>query len=74
MKSKKSYSIAQESLVYSVFCSNLYGKRILKRRDLCICMGFPGGLDGKASACSVGDPGSIPGLGRSLGEGHGNPL
>ena len=28
--------------------------------------GFPGGSDGKASACNVGDPGSIPGSGRSL--------
>ena len=37
-------------------------------------MGIPGGLDGKGSACSVGDLGSIPGLGRSPGEGHGNPL
>ena len=36
-------------------------------------MDFPGGLDGKASAYNVGDPGSIPGLGRS-GEGNGNPL
>ena len=36
--------------------------------------GFPGGSDGKASAYNVGDPGSIPGLGRSLGEGNGNPL
>ena len=35
--------------------------------------GFPGGSDGKASACSAGDPGSIPGLGRSPGEGNGNP-
>ena len=35
---------------------------------------FPCGLDGKESACSVGDPGLIPGLGRSLGEGHGYPL
>ena len=34
----------------------------------------PGGSDGKESACSAGDPGSIPGLGRSPGEGHGNPL
>ena len=33
-------------------------------------MGFPGGSDGKESACSVGDPGSIPGLGRSPGEGN----
>ena len=37
-------------------------------------MGFPGGADGKASACNVGDPGLIPGLGRSPGEGNGNPL
>ena len=35
---------------------------------------FPGGSEGKASAYSVGDPGSIPGLGRSPGEGNGNPL
>ena len=35
---------------------------------------FPGGSDGKASACNVGDPGSIPGLGRSPGEGNGNLL
>ena len=39
-----------------------------------IHQGFPGGSDGKASACNAGDPGSIPGLGRSLGEGNGNPL
>ena len=37
-------------------------------------MGFPGGSDGKASAYSVEDPGSIPELGRSLGEGDGNPF
>ena len=36
--------------------------------------GFPGGSDGKASACNVGDPGSISGLGRSPREGNGNPL
>ena len=34
--------------------------------------GFPGGSDSKESACNVGDPGSIPGLGRSPGGGHGN--
>ena len=33
-----------------------------------------GGSDGKESACSVGDPGSIPGSGRSPGEGNGYPL
>ena len=37
-------------------------------------MGFPGGSDGKGSACSAGDPGSIPGSGRPPGEGNGNPL
>ena len=37
-------------------------------------LGFPGSSVGKESACSVGDPGSIPGLGRSPGEGNGNPL
>ena len=36
--------------------------------------GFPGGSDGKASACNVGDLGSVPGLGRSPGEGKGYPL
>ena len=35
---------------------------------------FPGGSDGKASAYNVGDPGLIPGLGRSTGKGNGNPL
>ena len=35
---------------------------------------FPGGSDGKVSAYNVGDLGLIPGLGRSLGEGNGNPL
>ena len=35
---------------------------------------FPGGSDGKASACNAGDQGSIPGSGKSPGEGNGNPL
>ena len=37
-------------------------------------MGFPGSSDGKESACSAGDPGSIPGSGRSVGEGIGYPF
>ena len=37
-------------------------------------MGFPGGSDGKESACNVGDPGSILGSGRSPEEGNGYPL
>ena len=36
--------------------------------------GFPGGSDGKESACNAGDLGSIPVSGRSPGEGNGNPL
>ena len=37
-------------------------------------MVFPGGSEVKASDCNEGDLGSIPGLGRSPGEGNGNPL
>ena len=37
-------------------------------------LGFPGGSEVKASASNAGDLGSIPGLGRSPGEGNGNPL
>ena len=36
--------------------------------------GFPGGSAGKESACNIGEPGSIPGLGRSAREGIGYPL
>ena len=39
-----------------------------------VFMGFLGGTVGKESTCTAGDLGSIPGLGRSPGEGHGNPL
>ena len=47
---------------------------------LCVCVinllyvGFPGGSNSKESACNAGDSGSIPGLGRSPGEGNGYPL
>ena len=37
-------------------------------------LGFPGGLEGKVSACNAGDPGLIPESGRSPGEGNGTPL
>ena len=51
----------------------------LARKRICICilsflMSFPGGSDGKKSARNVGDLGLIPGLGRSPGEGNGNPV
>ena len=51
--------------------------KILWRREwqsTPVFLGFPGGLDGKESACNVGDLGSIPGLGRSPGEGKGYPV
>ena len=37
-------------------------------------LGFPGGPNSKESICNSGDSGSIPGLGRSPGEGNDNPL
>ena len=37
-------------------------------------IGFPGGSNGKEPVCNAGDPCLIPGLGRSPGEGNGNPL
>ena len=53
----------------------LHGKEELW--DCCLTSelpGFPGGSDGKASACNVRDPDSIPGLGRSSGDGNGTRL
>jgi len=44
------------------------------RLPIPVFLGFPGGLDGKESTSNVGDMGWIPGLGRSSGGGHGNPL
>ena len=41
-------------------------------RSICV-MGFPGDSDRKESACNAGDPGLIPGLGRSPGKENGNP-
>ena len=51
-----------------MLCGDLNGKEIQKRGAICICIciDFPGGLDGKASVYNVGDLGSIPGSGRSL--------
>ena len=46
---------------------------IRKKREI-LSFNFPGGSEGKAAIYDAGDPGSIPGLGRSLGEGNGSPL
>ena len=47
---------------------------IWARSSVVFCLGFPGGSDGKESACNAGHPVLIPGSGRSLGERNGNPL
>ena len=47
---------------------------ILELNRLVFNFDFPGGSDSKASVYNAGDPGSIPGSGRSPGEGNGNPL
>ena len=51
-------------------CRKEYGKT----KSLLACLtGFPGGSDGKGSACNAGDLGLIPGSERYTGEGNGNP-
>ena len=76
--------------LFSILCASLDGRGVWGRMDTCICMaeflcylpetvktwlmGFPSGSDSKASVCNAGDPGSIPGLGRSPEEGNGSPL
>ena len=47
---------------------------VLFRQPFSKSEGFPGGSDGKEFTCNAGDPGSMPRLGRSSGEGHGNPV
>ena len=46
----------------------------IRKKNIYELVGLPGGSDGKVSVYNVGDLGLIPGLGRSLGEGNGNPL
>ena len=61
--------------VFYLFCSRSFIVSGLTFRSVYgVRKDFPGGLDGKASVYNVGDPGSIPGSGRSPGEGSGNPL
>ena len=56
-------------------CSHEIKRRLfLGRKVMTNLDGFPCSSVGKESACSAGDPGSFPGLGRSPGEGNGNPL
>ena len=46
----------------------------MKKGEIYLILDFPGGSEVKASAWNAGDLSSIPGSGRSLGEGNGNPL
>ena len=52
----------------------IMGVQIFLFSCLMLYLRFPGGPDGKESACNTGDLGYIPGSGRSPGEGNGNPL
>ena len=47
---------------------------LIKLEVITLRIGFPDGLDGKESACNARDLGSVPGSGRSPGEGNGNSL
>ena len=70
--------------MYRILFSHLYitkdenvgyqAEKIEKFISCSFIQSFPDGSDGKASAGNAGDQGSIPGLGRSPGEGNGNPL
>ena len=67
--------ITIEFAVLKVFFKAVYPLGAKKKKNSAFVLwGFPGGSDSKGSACNAGDPGSIPGQGRSSGEGHGNPL
>ena len=57
-----------------LFCFSSSHSGDWKSCQLQLFMGFPGGSDGKESTCSAGDLCSIPGSGRSPGEGNGKPL
>ena len=72
--SPHAYSGLRRSSIHSTSFKNTTKIILFIYNDLVHWVGFPGGSDGKESACDVGDLGSIPGLGSSPGEGNGNPL
>ena len=61
-------------LIFSFLASNIRPDLLHILFNKFINTGFPGSSDGIESACIVGDPGCIPGLGRSPGEGNDYPL
>ena len=75
--SKKKKKKEKESTCNAILQFDSWVGKIHWRRDRLLTpvfLGFPGGSDSKESTCSAGDLGSITGLGRFPGEGHGNPL
>ena len=55
-------------MYFSIIFQEVFKKHVFGSK------GLPGGLDSKESACNAGDPDSIPGMGRSPGEGNGYPF
>ena len=79
LQAKKGRSSSQHiavriSLTPALFALLNVSGRNLNCSPFWFLMGFPGGSENKASAGNVGHPGSIPGWGRTLGEGNDNPL
>ena len=60
--------------IYFYACQHQYCFDLTDSDYIFWLKGFTGGLDSKESAYNAGDPGSLPGSGRSSGEGNGNPL
>ena len=66
---------AQElQIIEGLLCAKDGGGHFIVLFPYNYLLGYPGGSDGKESACNAGDLGSIPGLERSPGEGKGNPF
>ena len=69
LPSSSVHGILQERKLEWVAMQSMHESGWYMTRD-----GFPGSSDSKMSVCNAGDPGLIPGSGRSPGEGNGNPL
>ena len=67
-------SLCLQNIIFMVSQNLMLSKKRYLNNLSSIKLGSPGGSDGKESACSTGDPGSIPESGRSPGEGNGDPL
>ena len=70
------YTIMLTGLTLNSFPQTWNGCTMVCNKFSCVpgLLGFPRASDGKEFACQAGDLGSVPGLGRSSGGGHGNPL